>query len=143
VTTRDGSGRFILTDPVDRFWSKVQKTEGCWHWLGSVQQGYGVFAVHHRKSVKAHVFSWEQFNGPKPNNMQLDHKCRYRDCVNPRHLDLVTPKENCQRRPRRFRCLKGHLLTKANSTPRADGYTQCRICKNEAWRNYYARKNSG
>ena len=27
---------------VDRFWSRVRKTDACWKWLGAKTKGYGV-----------------------------------------------------------------------------------------------------
>jgi len=45
----------------DRFWAKVQKTEGCWLWTHSRgKRGYGLFVVvkHHRTEM-AHRMAWE------------------------------------------------------------------------------------
>jgi hypothetical protein len=32
--------------------------------------------------------------GPVPEGMELDHLCRVHPCVNPEHLEPVTPREN-------------------------------------------------
>jgi hypothetical protein len=36
--------------------------------------------------------------GPVPGKKQIDHKCRNRLCVNPRHLEMVTHLKNQKRR---------------------------------------------
>jgi hypothetical protein len=41
---------------------------------------------------------WRQQNGEIPMGMQLDHRCRVLACVNPDHMELVTPSENIRRR---------------------------------------------
>lgn len=90
---------------LERFWSKVDEgdPEDCWLWEGHIQQsrGYGEFFLHkvpgrprRNVTVLAHRFVYEITHGPIPQGMQIDHVCRVRRCVNPRHLRLVTPKQN-------------------------------------------------
>jgi hypothetical protein len=70
---------------------------GCWVWqLGKDDDGYGRTHADGR-TRSAHKVYWERENGPVPNGLQLDHKCRRRDCVNPAHLEPVTNAENCRR----------------------------------------------
>lgn len=79
--------RLILED---RFWDKVNKTETCWLWTGSVgTHGYGGFR-YDGKVKKAHRVSYEMTNGAIPNGLQVDHICRVRHCVNPDHLRTAT-----------------------------------------------------
>lgn len=82
-----------------RFWDKVDKSGDCWLWTASVvaNRGYGLFFVDGRL-VLAHRFSYELFNNPIPDGMQVDHTCHVRRCVNPFHLRLVTPGQNSQNR---------------------------------------------
>ena len=54
----------------ERFWSKVEKTPGCWLWTASRgNHGYGQIGVSYPdrkkwKIVPAHRVSWELINGP-------------------------------------------------------------------------------
>lgn len=77
------------------FWSRVDKTDGCWLWTSTVVwNGYGQFRINNRR-VYAHRFAYEQVVGPVPDG--LDHLCRNRRCVNPAHLEPVTRQENLRR----------------------------------------------
>lgn len=82
----------------DRFWSYVTESpSGCWLWVGAIgSNGYGVFRLSD-KSASAHRYSWEQLVGQIPDGLHLDHLCRIRNCVNPAHLEPVTPRVNVQR----------------------------------------------
>lgn len=58
--------------------------------------GYGVF-TYERKRQYAHRYFYEQVNGPVPSGLQIDHLCRVRACVNPKHLEPVSHAENGRR----------------------------------------------
>ncbi len=82
-----------------RFMSKVvvNKT-GCWEWqAGRDKDGYGKFWWGH-KTGPAHRFAYERVMGVGlwP-DVVLDHRCRNRRCVNPRHLEPVSADENYRR----------------------------------------------
>lgn len=82
------------TPPLELFWSHVEKTDGCWLWRGTLRgDGYGIAWVAERL-VRAHVFSWEQENGPVPEGLCVLHSCDVRSCVRPDHLWLGTRREN-------------------------------------------------
>ena len=80
----------------DRFWRHVQKTDGCWFWQAALNDsGYGIISYKNRH-IRAHRFSWEAHNGKIPDGLQIDHQCRNRQCVNPAHLRIATPKQNAE-----------------------------------------------
>lgn len=89
----------VFKSDQDRFFDKTvpEPNSGCLLWLGSVYQtGYGQFRLRHGQ-VAAHRFAWEIENGPIPTDLQLDHLCRQRSCVNVHHLEAVTQAENIRR----------------------------------------------
>jgi hypothetical protein len=87
---------------INRFWSKVVKSDGCWEWTGGLfRHSYGRFKFG-GKDKKAHCVSYAIANGVKPggNNatMQVMHLCNNGKCVNPEHLKLGDAKENWSHR---------------------------------------------
>lgn len=80
----------------ERFWANVQKTDGCWLWLGRPgPNGYGKMAVAGVEDY-AHRISYKLANGEIPDGLEIDHTCRIRLCVRPDHLRAATSKQNCE-----------------------------------------------
>lgn len=62
----------------------VIRPDGCWVRKQAPQRKSG-YANHN-----FHRTVWEVWNGKQPKGMELDHRCRRRECCNPDHLRLVT-----------------------------------------------------
>lgn len=131
---------------MQRFWNKVEKTDGCWLWTASTfTDGYGKFKFD-GKNRRAHRMSWIMENGEIPDGMVVLHSCDTPLCVNPAHLSLGTPKDNTQDMIKKNRqhnqikthCPRGHEYDIANK----NGSRACRNCRNEAWRKMYARRKA-
>jgi hypothetical protein len=137
--------RVYIADPVERFWSFVDKTDGCWLWTGHTARGYGFFSQDWKRTA-AHRVSYEWTVGPIPNGMQLDHLCRNPRCVRPDHLEPVTGRENLMRgtsfvsvNAAKTHCAQGHELSEAN-TRHWKGHRICRTCARAAQARYRARQ---
>lgn len=157
---------------LERFWAKVEKTDDCWLWSGTLDRdGYGKFSVDGRTQA---VHRWTYLNlvGPIPSGLTLDHVCHsrvaeecaarpglcpHRRCVNPAHLEPVTHLENSRRGGKGLRIF-GYAARPGGSAPlescrRGHALTPdnvmrngpnrtCRICRTNSARAWRARQAS-
>lgn len=57
-----------------------------------------MYCVAANRTVKAYRWSYEYHRAEIPAGLHLDHLCRNPGCVNPWHLEPVSPLENMRRR---------------------------------------------
>ena len=145
------------TPLADRFWQRVQKDGPpstfaphlgrCWLWTGAKNpQGYGhihVWVDEKKTKRGVHRVGYELAHGPIPDGLVLDHLCRVPLCVNPDHLEPVTPQENWRRGARgelMVRCTNGHLFTEETTlwSQRPSGTMKriCRVCNRDRQRKH-------
>lgn len=110
----------ILECPVTRIEAFAKnftiEADGCWRWTARLTpKGYGIFwVIDHERS--AHRIMWELIGRPVDFDKELDHLCDNKACVNPSHLQQVTPLENNQNKIRKPYCRRGHLWSE-NAVP--------------------------
>lgn len=132
----------------------------CWLWTSTLDSdGYGKTK---RNGIvgMAHRISYEEFVGPIPDGLQIDHLCHdpahcalgvscpHRRCINPAHLEPTTAAVNIARGGGRAaknavktHCPYGHEYTPEN-TYRCYGQRHCIECGRRRSREHQRRKRA-
>jgi hypothetical protein len=133
------TGRYPQGPAEERFWLRVQKSDGCWTWQGAKgDHGYGHFTADGGVDVSTHRYSYQLHHGEIPPGMVICHRCDNPVCVNPDHLFLGTQRDNVQDMIQKGRrvsywalrthCKNGHPFNDANTRIQIDGSRRCRAC---------------
>ncbi len=130
-------------DPIERFnekWTEEHRgylvdgaPSACHVWQAALTgKGYGTF-YNGQKDEAAYRFSYRTFVGEIPPELELDHLCDQRDCVNPAHLEPKTHQQNAERAANHLRgrthCPLGHPLEGQNLQVKMMRGKQVRKCK--------------
>lgn len=131
-----------------RFWKYVLMTDSCWNWCGAVSKGgYGNFRNGLKQNLP-HRYIYQKLFGMT--DLQIDHLCKNRLCVNPDHLEAVTARENVRRSSAptaknmaKTECKRGHNLDIANTCVNNQGRRVCRACNRLRARYYRTGEKNG
>jgi hypothetical protein len=120
----------------DRLWRQVKRgpSNKCWIYFGPHtgkdayrKKGYGQIYWKGKK-YPAHRLSYILTYGKIPATLQIDHRCRNKMCVNPKHLEAISQNDN-MKRLNAYRSLKAEvkrlrkLVIKLGGDPGADFFT--------------------
>ncbi len=118
----------------------VDERTGCWLWQGGLDKyGYAQMTLN-GKSRRAHRVAYEEFVGPIPDGLEIDHVrargCEHRRCIYFGHLEPVTGRENKLRGDTvnaknlaKTACAHGHEFDEQNTYVDPRGQRHCRACR--------------
>lgn len=127
----------------------IDKTKTCWIWTGRLNHN-GYSKIHYNgKHTNAHRVVYELLVGKIPEGLEIDHLCRNRACVNPKHLEPVTHIENIARATKHLKrkqfCKNGHPFSPENTAPRnhkGKDWRICKLCRHESVRRFRAKRKA-
>lgn len=90
------AGRAQYATPAESFAARTEERGGCLVWTGGTNGTYGVISAGGGREEYVHRWAWEQENGPVPDGMLVDHRCRNVLCARVDHLRLATRKQNAE-----------------------------------------------
>lgn len=125
----------------------------CWNWSGHIGKNGYAYATWNGIPTTAYRASWMHFRGEIPEGYEIDHLCKNPRCINPFHLEPVTPRENNMRSnspaaiaSRKTHCSNGHAFSLENTATinRANGKKdrRCKLCHASRARSFNQRKSN-
>lgn len=128
----------------------INPNTGCWEWQGYIDHdGYARTEVIGGKNKFVHRLSYEAFIESIPANMSIDHICRNKKCCNPKHLQILSIRENlllgespAAKNINKTHCKHGHIFDEEN-TRHIRGERVCKTCSYETQKRYQLKKKMG
>jgi hypothetical protein len=106
----------MLENVAGRFWSRTERSSGCWRWTGArSKDGYGQIGIGN-KILYTHRVAWELTHGSIPQGMWVLHHCDNKKCINPDHLFLGTRLDNIRDMLAKGRGKVPHMLAESNGS---------------------------
>jgi hypothetical protein len=112
---------------------------GCWLFEGACDShGYGLLRDKDRRAHRlVHRVMYEAFFGAIPQDVEIHHICKNKNCCNPGHLMLVSHQEHMKLSPgtvgydnrAKTRCKAGHPFDEMNTRIESNGGRRCLTCK--------------
>lgn len=132
---------------------KIDEKTSCWNWTATISRsGYGRigYKYSNHPAFEAYRLSYILFREKLDPDLEIDHICRNRKCVNPYHLEQVTKKENILRgvgvgakNKAKTHCPQGHEYTPDNiRIGPCNGGRYCRTCQKDRDRYRHVQKNA-
>lgn len=119
--------------------SRVDTETSCMLWTRCLDKcGYGKFrSSDMRGETLVHRAAFKLWCGEIPDGMEIDHICKTRNCINPKHLRAVTHAQNIatgdyktnHRNAVKSRCSRGHEFTPENTIVRSTKIGIARACR--------------
>lgn len=111
----------------DRFYSYVEKTDGCWIWRGPTSpDGYGVLTYHNR-ATRAHRLAYIIAHGAIPDGTIICHTCDNPRCVRPDHLYAGSFSDNRRDAQERNRWARKNI----ENVPRGERNSKARLTEDD------------
>ena len=143
---------YTLRKPTKEMQEVFGAKPDCWIWRGGLTTyGYGYFTSSWYRneggSDRVHLYVLSQVMKQELSpDQETDHKCRFRPCSNPDHLERVDQRTNTLRgisptaeNSKKTHCPEGHEYTEENTYTNDKGWRTCRTCSIERMSEYNSR----
>jgi hypothetical protein len=140
---------------LESFWKRVEKGADpywdCSEWIPTRNKGRHGSCRWEGRQQGAHRVSWQIHVGPIPDGHEVHHLCLNPCCVNPVHLQVLSPADHRRCHPPLIRpeCKRGHRYEEGSYRVGKAGERLCLACmlldreiKNRRSRELFAKVNS-